>query len=112
MQLRVSDLIGRVADEIVLEALLMMNDELNSVFMRYERFVKNRDAVLKQQSPQPQSQSVQQVEATTTFNDVSETDVCWVNSYCGVCVVYCVLCMVWYVVCMHVWYVVCMCGVL
>ena len=71
MQVRVSDLIGRVADEIILEALLMMNDELNSVFMRYDRFIKNRDAALKQlASPQPQSD--QYLETTTTFSEVRD----------------------------------------
>lgn len=68
MQVRVSDLIGRVADEIVLEALLMMNDELNSVFVRYERFIKNRDASLKQQSsPQSHLPADQHGELTTMF---------------------------------------------
>ena len=68
-----SDLIGRVADEIILEALLMMNDDLNSVFVRYERFVKNRDATLKQQaSPQHQIPPDQQGELTTMFTGVHE----------------------------------------
>ncbi|KAL5473071.1 hypothetical protein EMCRGX_G027512 [Ephydatia muelleri] len=74
MQVRVSDLIGRVADEIILEALLMMNDDLNSVFVRYERFVKNRDATLKQQaSPQHQIPPDQQGELTTMFTGAPAT---------------------------------------
>lgn len=37
MQSRVADLIERVQDEIILESTLQINDELNSVFVRYER---------------------------------------------------------------------------
>ena len=37
MQSRVADLIERCQDEIVLESTLQINDELNSVFVRYER---------------------------------------------------------------------------
>lgn len=39
MQSRVADLIERCQDEIVLESTLQINDELNSVFVRYERCV-------------------------------------------------------------------------
>lgn len=37
MQSRVADLIERVQDEVILESTLQINDELNSVFVRYER---------------------------------------------------------------------------
>ena len=37
MQSRVADLIERCQDEIILESTLQINDELNSVFVRYER---------------------------------------------------------------------------
>ena len=39
MQSRVADLIERCQDEIILESTLQINDELNSVFVRYERYV-------------------------------------------------------------------------
>ena len=38
MQSRVADLIERCQDEIILESTLQINDELNSVFVRYERY--------------------------------------------------------------------------
>jgi hypothetical protein len=49
MQERATLLIGRVQDEIVMESLLQINDELNSSFTRYDRHMKNRQA-LKQPS--------------------------------------------------------------
>lgn len=48
MQERATMLIGRIADEIVLESLLQINDELNTSFTRYDRHMKNRQAVLQQ----------------------------------------------------------------
>ncbi|XP_003392158.2 PREDICTED: TOM1-like protein 2, partial [Amphimedon queenslandica] len=44
MQERVTILIGRVQDEIVMESLLQINDELNGCFTRYDRHMKNRKA--------------------------------------------------------------------
>jgi hypothetical protein len=40
MQSRVADLIERCQDEIILESTLQINDELNSVFVRYERWAQ------------------------------------------------------------------------
>lgn len=45
MQSRVADLIERVQDEVILESTLQINDELNSVFVRYERYLGNREAL-------------------------------------------------------------------
>jgi hypothetical protein len=45
MQSRVADLIERCQDEIILESTLQINDELNSVFVRYERYLGNREAL-------------------------------------------------------------------
>ncbi|KAJ1350775.1 hypothetical protein KIN20_006653 [Parelaphostrongylus tenuis] len=42
MQLRVLDLIRTVGNEEVTYELLVMNDEFNSIFEKYERFVTNR----------------------------------------------------------------------
>ncbi|CAI2356906.1 unnamed protein product [Caenorhabditis sp. 36 PRJEB53466] len=43
MQKRVLDLIRHVSNEEVTYELLMVNDSLNSVFEKYERFISNRD---------------------------------------------------------------------
>uniref|UniRef100_A0A8R1DS08 TOM1-like protein 2 n=1 Tax=Caenorhabditis japonica TaxID=281687 RepID=A0A8R1DS08_CAEJA len=44
MQKRVLDLIRYVSNEEVTYELLMVNDSLNSVFEKYERFITNRDS--------------------------------------------------------------------
>jgi len=44
MQLRVAGLIERCQDEIILESTLMMNDDLNTLFVRYDRWLKNCEA--------------------------------------------------------------------
>lgn len=44
MQLRVSGLIERCQDEIILESTLLINDDLNTLFVRYERWLKNSAA--------------------------------------------------------------------
>ncbi len=44
MQLRVAGLIERCQDEIVLESTLIINDELNSLFVRYDRWLRNSAA--------------------------------------------------------------------
>lgn len=54
MQTRIVELIERVANEEVTNELLRVNDELNNLFLRYERHAKKH----KQQSPQQSQQSV------------------------------------------------------
>lgn len=44
MQLRVAGLIERCQDEIVLESTLVINDDLNTLFVRYERWLRNSAA--------------------------------------------------------------------
>ncbi|XP_023243153.1 TOM1-like protein 2 [Centruroides sculpturatus] len=62
MQSRIVELIDKVANEEVTNELLRVNDELNNLFLRYERFEKKRTAVNqsgaspvqnKQSSPPP-----------------------------------------------------------
>ncbi|XP_067141566.1 TOM1-like protein 2 isoform X2 [Centruroides vittatus] len=65
MQSRIVELIDKVANEEVTNELLRVNDELNNLFLRYERFEKKRTAVNqsgaspvqnKQSPPPPQSE--------------------------------------------------------
>lgn len=44
MQTRVAGLIERCTDEIVLESTLVINDDLNTLFVRYDRWLKNSAA--------------------------------------------------------------------
>ncbi|XP_071442683.1 TOM1-like protein 2 isoform X2 [Hetaerina americana] len=44
MQTRLVDLIGKVAHDELTADLLRINDQLNNLFLRYGRFVKNREA--------------------------------------------------------------------
>ncbi|KAG8234684.1 hypothetical protein J437_LFUL015163, partial [Ladona fulva] len=44
MQVRLVDLIGKVAHDELTADLLRINDQLNNLFLRYGRFVKNREA--------------------------------------------------------------------
>ena len=44
MQLRVAGLIERCQDEIVLESTLIINDDLNTLFVRYDRWLRNSAA--------------------------------------------------------------------
>ena len=53
MQSRVADLIERCQDEIVLESTLQINDELNSVFVRYERYTTSQTSVSGSNSRAP-----------------------------------------------------------
>ena len=48
MQLRVSGLIERVQDEIILESTLVINDDLNTLFVRYDRWLRNSAAAKAQ----------------------------------------------------------------
>lgn len=64
MQSRIVELIDKVANEEVTNELLRINDELNNLFLRYERFEKKRSAVnqngasvQQQQQRQPQTQT-------------------------------------------------------
>ncbi|XP_022243491.1 TOM1-like protein 2 isoform X2 [Limulus polyphemus] len=45
MQSRIVDLIGQVANEEVTSELLRVNDELNNLFLRYERYQKKKSGV-------------------------------------------------------------------
>lgn len=42
MQQRIVDLIGRVNNDEITAELLRLNDELNNLFLRYQRYEKNR----------------------------------------------------------------------
>ncbi|CAJ0938439.1 unnamed protein product, partial [Mesorhabditis belari] len=44
MQQRVLELIGQVSNDEVTHELLVLNDEFNSAFEKYERFMSNKDA--------------------------------------------------------------------
>ena len=44
MHARLAALIGGCSDEIVLESTLVINDELNSLFVRYDRWLRNSAA--------------------------------------------------------------------
>ena len=91
MQSRVADLIERCQDEIILESTLQINDELNSVFVRYERwatlllhvctltssavarYLRNREA-LQQPAQEGEERAPEPVQegdvATTSLNEV------------------------------------------
>lgn len=43
MQNRMVELIGRVTHDEITAELLRINDELNNLFLRYQRYQKNRD---------------------------------------------------------------------
>lgn len=43
MQNRIVELIGRVTHDEITAELLRLNDELNNLFLRYQRYEKNRD---------------------------------------------------------------------
>lgn len=43
MQQRIVELIGRVNNDEITAELLRLNDELNNMFLRYQRYEKNRD---------------------------------------------------------------------
>lgn len=42
MQVRVVDLIGKLAHDEMTAELLRINDELNNLFLRYSRYTKNK----------------------------------------------------------------------
>ena len=43
MQTRIVDLIGKVNNDEITAELLRLNDELNNVFLRYQRYERNKD---------------------------------------------------------------------
>ncbi|KZS15499.1 putative ADP-ribosylation factor-binding protein GGA1 [Daphnia magna] len=47
MQQRLVDLVDRVANDEITAHLLKINDDLNNLFLRYERYEKNRQAVVQ-----------------------------------------------------------------
>ncbi|XP_059353403.1 TOM1-like protein 2 isoform X2 [Daphnia carinata] len=63
MQQRLVDLVDRVANDEITAHLLKINDDLNNLFLRYERYEKNRQAVaqsgnnetLQKTTPRPTS---------------------------------------------------------
>ncbi|XP_065826445.1 TOM1-like protein 2 [Oscarella lobularis] len=57
MQSRLVDLLSRIVSEELTGELLVCNDELNHVFTRYDRFEKNRAAVVQSQSGQTANQA-------------------------------------------------------
>jgi len=73
MQTRVADLIGRCTDEVVLESTLQINDELNTVFVRYERWLRNMEAAksgtVGGEPTQPETTQVANGVATTSLTE-------------------------------------------
>ncbi|XP_019893439.1 TOM1-like protein 2 isoform X3 [Musca domestica] len=51
MQSRIVDLIGRVTDDELTAELLRINDELNNMFLRHQRYEKNRATTTNMTSP-------------------------------------------------------------
>ncbi|PSN34684.1 hypothetical protein C0J52_24337 [Blattella germanica] len=51
MQHRLVELIGKLANDEITAELLRVNDELNNLFLRYNRFENNREACLQNKSP-------------------------------------------------------------
>lgn len=66
MQTRVAGLIERCQDEVVLEGTLIINDDLNTLFVRYERWLKNSAAAKGQPLPDDQSTTVSTNGVATT----------------------------------------------
>lgn len=51
MQGRIVELIGRINHDEVTAELLRLNDELNNLFLRHQRYEKNRDPQSVQSTP-------------------------------------------------------------
>lgn len=85
MQLRVAGLIERVTDEVVLEGTLIINDELNSIFVRYDRWLKNDSAAKAATSSEGDATTVTAGGVATT----SLTEVCMrVSCHMYVCTIF------------------------
>ena len=73
MQTRVAGLIERCQDEVVLEGTLIINDDLNTLFVRYERWLRNSAAARGQPLPDDQGTTVApNGVATTSLTEVSD----------------------------------------
>ncbi|KHJ99880.1 GAT domain protein [Oesophagostomum dentatum] len=70
MQQRVRDLIRTVGNEEVTYELLVMNDEFNSVFEKYERFMSNRSG----EAPADAAAASAQPAATADLIDVGQSE--------------------------------------
>ena len=51
MQRRIVELIGRINHDEITAELLRLNDELNNLFLRHQRYEKNRDPQNVNSSP-------------------------------------------------------------
>jgi hypothetical protein len=51
MQARIVDLIGKINHDEITAELLRLNDELNNIFLRYQRYEKNRDPKTASERP-------------------------------------------------------------
>ncbi|XP_064478413.1 TOM1-like protein 2 isoform X2 [Ornithodoros turicata] len=75
MQTRIVELVDKVANEEVTGELLRLNDDLNNLFLRYERFEKRRMAVLTSQPKEPSRQAEGAGENVAPLIDLGEPDV-------------------------------------
>lgn len=72
MQKRIVELVEKVANEEVTNELLRVNDELNNLFLRYERLAKKRNPTNSPQQPLPPSNIQQTKTDDTTLIDFSD----------------------------------------
>lgn len=74
MQERVTELIGRMQDSDMMVGLLALNDTLNALFIRYDRHVKNRQAVLQgaTEGPGESEQTTELITMPTTSTNASD----------------------------------------
>lgn len=75
MQTRIVELVDKVANEEVTGELLRLNDDLNNLFLRYERFEKRRTTVLTSQPKEPGRQAEGGGENVAPLIDLGEPDV-------------------------------------
>ena len=74
MQTRIVQLLNQVGNEEVTEELLRVNDDLNNVFIRYDRYERNKQG-MAQSKPPPVSVPSPQVDHVY--------DVCVVSNFLG-----------------------------